>query len=297
MQEITPADRCTFQRYLLQEPEPTVEYCFASLYAWSHKAFDRFDIWRDWLLLILKGQDDAPWLMPYGPPDCREAVLEMKRRHAERFADKPFRLLAVTERSKQRLTEWFGDSVSFRAGEGTADYLYSADDLRNLAGKKYHSKRNFIARFLRTYEGRWSHEPVTKQNVDELWAFERQWAHENDSHHQQSVREEIVTLYQLLPNMEALGAKGRLLRVDGKVAAFTLGAPCGGNAVDVMSEKADYDIVGAYPMINQLFLLHDWPDVSFVNREEDLGLEGLRKSKESYYPVQLLTKYEATFHD
>lgn len=297
MQPITPSDRLLFERYLTLEPERTVEYCFASLYAWSHKSFDRYAVWRDWLLLSIKDPLAETWLMPYGPPDARDAVMSCKATHDAANPDIPFRMTQLTERSKARLTEWFGDHFHFCKLHGASDYLYKTDDLVHLAGKKFHGKRNFVNRFRAAYAGRYSHEPITLELLDEVWAFERQWARHNNLIANISLRDEAVTLRLLLMNMDALGATGRLLRVDGTIVAFTIGAPCGLDTTDIICEKADYSIAGAYQMINQLYAEHDCATRPYINREEDMGLEGLRKAKQSYNPVELLTKYEAVWRD
>ncbi|MCL2547168.1 MAG: phosphatidylglycerol lysyltransferase domain-containing protein [Oscillospiraceae bacterium] len=296
---ITPEDRPLFEQYMRQNPEPTVEYSFPWLYIWSERWWQGYTIWRDWLLLNAHGQDgEEYWAMPYGPLDCREAVLACKEMHARRYPEQPFAMVYITERSKALLQAWFSNAMSFEIEDGLSDYLYNVEDLAHLRGKKYHSKRNHVNRFMAAYDRRYSHEPITVENLDEIYQFEKCWVRRNKtSETEDSLRAESAATRALLANLDTLDAKSRLLRVDGKVIAFTIGAPCGDNAMDIMCEKADYDYAGAYQTINKLFALHDCVGKQYINREEDLGIEGLRKAKLSYNPVRLIDKYEAIWHD
>ncbi|HQI78527.1 MAG TPA: phosphatidylglycerol lysyltransferase domain-containing protein, partial [Petrotogaceae bacterium] len=108
---------------------------------------------------------------------------------------------------------------------------------------------------------------------------------------------EKIAIFRALENFDKLGLTGGILKVSGKIAGFTFGEPISEDTVLIHIEKADPDTKGAYTAINQVFLEKQWKHMSYVNREEDLGLEGLRKAKESYHPVKMIEKYGCEFKD
>ena len=271
--------------------ERTTEGSFATLFIWSHKYKVQL-CEHDGTLYMRSVMGEHPsYLLPRGSGDL-SASLPLLERQAD-LQGHPFVLRGLTEKMVSRVERALPGRYSFTPHPDAADYLYKADDLRLLPGKKYHAKRNFITRFENTYASRWFYEEITPKNLDDVWAFQDSWSRKNSASASLSLQEETTSIALLLYNMEALGAYGGLLRVDGRVAAFTLGSPCGYDTIDIHVEKADYDVVGAYPMINRAFLLHGGAWAAFANREEDLGLEGLRRAKQSYHPAALLMRYSA----
>jgi len=273
--------------FLTINPESTVEYCFACLLTWSKSIFNSYTISDDGLL-INTHYEGEPWLMPYGNI-TKQSVLACRKLHDDKYKNIPFRMTYITERSKNLLTNWFGNEVTFTPIDGGSDYIYYREKLSTLSGQKYQAKRNFINRFMQQYGTRYNHEPITAQNIDEVRCFEQAWSNNAD------MPESRQAMALLLDNIFNIDAFGRLLRIDDQIIAFTIGAACGNNAIDILAEKADHRFIGAYPMINQLFSTHDCQNVAYINREEDLGIEGLRKAKLSYNPIDIIHKYEATF--
>ena len=281
-----------FASYARYCRERISEGSFAALYIWSHKYKVQLCEY-DGMLYLRSGMGKYPaYLPPRGPGDLAAALLLLER-EAER-QEHPFVLRGLTEARIPQVEAALPGRYVFTPNPDVADYIYNAEDLRTLSGRKYHTKRNFIARFENTYAGRWSYEEITPDNLKDVWALQDSWCRKNDCVSNVSLQEEATAIALLLYNMEALGATGGLLRVDGHVAAFTVGSPImGTDAIDIHVEKADYDVVGAYPMINRAFLRHGGAWAMYVNREEDLGLEGLRKAKQSYHPTDLLMRYTA----
>lgn len=164
------------------------------------------------------------------------------------------------------------------------DYLYKREDLVNLKGKKYHSKRNHISIFDKTYN--WVYEDITRENFDEVLEFSKEWYNENKN---DSLKAELQGLKKIFNYFDYLGAKGGLIRVDGKIVAYTLGTPINKNVFDINFEKALKNYNGAYTVINREFASR--LTTEYINREDDIGIPGLRKAKMSYYPSKLLKKY------
>ena len=162
-----------------------------------------------------------------------------------------------------------------------------------LKGKKYHGKRNHITNFKKNNPN-WSFEVLNRDNIQECIALHTEWIknHEDDADYSFEF-EAVLTAFE---NYEELGFLGGLIRVDGKVIAYTMGERHSDRLFVTHFEKAPAEIQGAYPIINQEFTKNCLMEYEYVNREEDLGIEGLRKAKQSYYPEIRLEKCVATYN-
>lgn len=170
-----------------------------------------------------------------------------------------------------------------------AEYIYKQSDLAQLSGKKYHSKRNHISAFSKKYN--WQYEPLCEGNKTDFLRMANEWYLKNQDKLNEETEIERIGIHYLVENMSKFGAQGGLIRVDDKVVAITLGATINENIFDVMFEKALPEYQGAYAVINNEFA--KTLNYDLINREEDLGIEGLRKAKLSYKPHILLRKYIA----
>ena len=172
------------------------------------------------------------------------------------------------------------------------DYLYAAADLRELAGRKYHSKRNHIARF-RSACPDWTYAPLTEDLLASCRGHSDLWCEQRRCDLHPDLAFEYRAIQAALDHFTPLQLSGGVLLVEGRVEAFTFGEMLNTDTLVIHIEKANGDIPGLYPAINQEFCRHAFPGAVWINREEDLGSEGLRKAKESYYPVRLVEKYSA----
>ncbi len=178
-----------------------------------------------------------------------------------------------------------------------ADYIYRASDLAELTGKKYHAKRNFINRFQQQYEGRYTLAEIRRDEFPEILEFTRIWCEKNGCIHDMDLSRELCAVKTAFSYYEALGLVGLCLRLDGKVIAYTLASRLIKGVADVHFEKADSDIDGSYAVINNALARHLAKEYVYINREEDLGLPGLRKAKASYHPEIHLMRYNAIPQD
>lgn len=173
------------------------------------------------------------------------------------------------------------------------DYIYDGDKLRNLSGRKYSKKRNHINAFLRDYEGRFEYKLLSAENTSEILEFTHKWAtqkNSDDPHNR--IENEEIGIKNILDSYLCLDAKMAGLYIDGGLEAFTIGSydPILKVAA-IHIEKANPEIRGLYPYINQQFLLNEFFDAIYINREDDMGIPSLRRAKESYYPTTLAKKY------
>jgi hypothetical protein len=291
---ISTRHRDLFNAYAYAERGRISVQSFVGCYIWSHKYRHQLAEADGSLFVRCAAGERVLYFAPMGG-DFRHGV-ELLLADAQTWAQ-PLRLRELTKAHADALEAAFPGRFHITESRDTADYLYRAADLRDLPGRPYHQKRNFVSRFQRENDCRWRYEPITEQSKPDVWAFQDQWCRKNDCASNESLRDEASAIALLLYGLDKLGAKGGLLRVDGKVVAFTLGSLISPGVLDVHVEKADYEVPGAYQMIHRQFLLSEWADAEWVNREEDMGLEGLRRAKLSYHPAEILLKYNADWRE
>jgi len=183
----------------------------------------------------------------------------------------------------------YSGSYRFEECRDSFDYIYLQTDLAELKGKKYHSKRNHINAFSKNYE--WRYEPITNENKDKIKLCAKEWYYENPNHADSLMVFEKAGIETMLENIEKLEISGGAIFIEDKAVAFTLGSKLNEDIFNIYIEKALKDYSGAYSVINWQFAKNELSDFKYINREDDLGLEGLRKAKLSLKPCMLLKKY------
>ena len=201
----------------------------------------------------------------------------------------PFRLYNVTPEHFDQMEKWFPGRFQIEYVRDVADYVYETEKLATLAGKKLHGKRNHINRFKALYPD-WSYEKMDDGNVEECFQMALKWRNQNGCDDDAEKNAEMCVTLNSLRLYKELGLRGGILRVNGEIAAFSMGEPLCSDTFVVHIEKAFAEIEGAYPMINQQFVQHECMDYTYVNREDDAGSEGLRKAKLSYRPAFMVEK-------
>lgn len=214
----------------------------------------------------------------------------------------------LTENQKNQIQEcarkFFPDlSFEWKTERNDSDYIYSRKNLAELAGKKNQKKKNHVSKFLRKYEGNWEFRSLSNQNVDEdlvgvaeSWLSEKLKVSENDpasdATKQKHLQMELESIKVAVKNKKELNLAGGVLYAEGKPVAITLASRISDTVLDVHYEKCLSQAAqnGAYAAINWCFA-NAAEGFDFLNREEDMGIEGLRKSKLSYHPEKLLEKY------
>ena len=272
-------------------------FSFANLYIWGRQCAARVG---DDLLLFSHFGGRTLYPYPVCSGDPRPAIDALMRDARERGI--PFRLTGLNTRDVEDLQNWYPDQFCFHCGRDGHDYVYAIDDLADLKGKKFQPKRNHINRFLADYpDARIL--PLTAETLPDAKALADRW-------HQRRTEEEdagmeLVALNRAFAHWQELGMEGLVLYVGNQVVAMTMGSRLSEDTMDVHFEKADLDYPGAYAVINRAFARHireKYPEVKFLNREEDMGIEGLRKAKLSYHPHHMVEKCWAhlmteEFHD
>lgn len=170
------------------------------------------------------------------------------------------------------------------------DYVYTVEGLRDLAGKKLHAKRNHINQFMSQYAGRYEYARLNRDMLFECMELYNEWLQGKPPSDPDAVGE-YLAIRELITHMDALGVVGAGVRIEGKLKAYTLGERMDSEMAVVHIEKADANIPGLFTVVNNLFIKNEFSDLTYVNREEDMGLEGLRRAKLSYSPAFLIEKY------
>jgi hypothetical protein len=201
----------------------------------------------------------------------------------------PFAMLGICPDMKAYLENAFPGKFTFDIDRNHSDYIYLREDLATLKGKKYQPKRNHINKFKKEYT--YQYASIASGNIQDCLLLEAEWQKANDQKQGEDASDENQAVQYALDHFEELGLTGGILYANGKVAAFTYGMPINQDTFGVHVEKADVTVNGAYPMINYEFANRIPEQYIYINREEDLGIEGLRKAKCSYYPKILLDKY------
>lgn len=175
------------------------------------------------------------------------------------------------------------------------DYVYSRESLATLKGKKLHGKRNHINKFL-SQNPDYEYRKLEPSMVPDCIALYEHWSEEKDELSVQ-LEDEKRSVFLALNNMDVLGLTGGAIYLNEKLCAFTVGERLLPQMQLIHIEKANTDIDGLYPMINQQYILNECEGVEWVNREEDMGLEGMRKAKRSYNPARMVEKYMLSLRD
>ncbi|MEG1458131.1 MAG: phosphatidylglycerol lysyltransferase domain-containing protein [Acetivibrio sp.] len=286
----TLEDKTWMEKKIKESDFRGCEYSFGNLYIWRTPSNVKVALVKDLLCFISDSKEkEIVYNYPTGQGNEKE-VIELLIEDARKKGFQPsFR--GILEEQKEKMEEMFPEKFSFSTNEGEWDYLYPVEKLTTLPGKKYHGKRNHIARFKDA--GDWSYEAITEENLSECEEMNHIWCKEYGCGKGESARIEQCAVEQTFRHFKELEFEGGLLRKGGKVIAFSIGEPLNSDTYVVHIEKAFPEIQGAYPMINQQFVEHNMQKFTYVNREEDMGEEGLRKAKMSYKPNPHLKKYVA----
>ena len=320
--DITLADKDLIQSFTLGSLRRNCDLSFANLCSWIFLYQTKYAVMDNYLLLRFYAGEELAYMMPVGTGDVKP-VLEALIKDAEEMGAK-LRMLGVCVGMKADIEAVMPGRFTFTEDRDYFDYIYLRTDLATLKGKKFQAKRNHINKFKKQYpdyefavlmpmeqdeeaiesgQGEvlifryYEYKPLTPDLVPECLKLEEEWCRANNCEEQLALGAERKSMTYALNHMEALGLTGGVLHVNGKIAAFTYGAPINHETWDTCVEKADTGIEGSYAMINYEYANHIDEQYIYVNREEDLGLEGLRKAKLSYQPVILLEKCIAELND
>ncbi|MGI5918192.1 MAG: DUF2156 domain-containing protein [Christensenellales bacterium] len=290
-EEIKLEDKSRFEKYTKRYGYHNVEASFANIFIWR-KAMNIRMATDDLAMYLHLSSKDISFMLPPLLGNCDTSILEPMLR-CEEFLEsrgESFLMKGVTVPLKERIERDCSSRYVMVPDRANFEYVYNAQDLIKLEGKKYHAKRNHINRLLDEHS--FEYRRYTPDDYDLCMAMYDAWL-ESKGGLTQSFQNERWATEDALRNLEPLGLKCGLLFVDGKLEGFSIGEKFGDMAI-IHFEKANPNLRGAYPLINREFARHEFSDVKYINREEDMGIEGLRKAKLSYHPAFFVEKYTCT---
>lgn len=282
-------DKAVFDRCFREDPPQVSELTFTNLFIWRHQYHAVWREWRDCLLVILEPpQMHAFGLPPLGTGDKAKALEQLLRDLGEWTPEPTIR--RVGEDFVSHFVDRDRYQVTF--DRDNCDYVYLTGDLISLSGNRYHAKKNHLNRFKKTYA--FEFRSLSEDLVQDFLGMQESWCQIRECFKEPGLLSEEVAVHEALVWFSELRYKGGAIFIDGKAEAFSLGEPLNSDTAVIHIEKANPDIPGLYTAINQLFCEQCWSGMVYVNREQDLGVEGLRKAKESYLPHHLVNKYIVT---
>ena len=290
-QPITTDKKQAYEACLQTNPARGCEYSFANLFLWGRQ---RMAFLHGNVTVFSQFDRKSVYLFPVGQGDLKKTLACMI--HDAKVRDIPFRLTGLTEADCALLQTLYPNQFRFHTDRNGFDYVYAIDDLADLAGRKFQKKRNHLNKFLQHHPYAVT-EPITDSNTEEVAEMVEQWyALRLQEDPTRDFHMERCAIHKALTHRQVLEMEGLLLRVEGKVVAMTLGSLLSDTVFDVQFEKAFDRYDGAYAAINRAFaryLREHHPAITHLNREDDMGMEGLRKAKLSYQPAYLQEKYWA----
>lgn len=290
--ELSLEDKPLFDRMFTQYPPKISEFTFTNLFIWRNAYQIEISRLKNFLCLFAKKEDHPFFFPPIGEGEMIECCRVLLRWMKDKGI--PAKITRVPEAIVSHF-DWGAEGFAVTYDRDQSDYVYLLEDLAQLQGRKYHRKRNHIKRFKEKYP--YQYVSLVPELISECLGLQTAWCDLKHCDGDPSLANEFSAIKEAFIHFEALGVKGGAILINGKVEAFTLGEPLNRETIVIHIEKANPDFDGLYPTLNQAFLEHHWTGYTYVNREQDLGEDGLRKAKESYFPHHMVNKYTLTLKE
>jgi hypothetical protein len=271
---------------LLEDMQPQIsELTFTNLFVWNGSELVQLSrVGETVLLQRRRFRDGKTFMLPPLGKQSLTSILKTLRTVNLNYQAPP--LYGVTLEQSQDLN---GMGIRVEPDRDDWDYVYLTSDLADLPGDKYHPKRNFIARCLSKHKCKYV--SIGPSEINDCLQLQTQWCDLRTCNMVPGLEAENTAVKTTFKHFESLGVTGGAVYVEDKLEAFTLAEPLNKDTAVIHFEKANPEIEGLYQLINQWFSQNALRNFKFVNREQDLGISGLRKAKESYHPHYMVEKY------
>ncbi|MBQ6789435.1 MAG: DUF2156 domain-containing protein [Clostridia bacterium] len=290
-EHVSMKDRAHYEDILKSSPERGCEYSFPNLYMWGRQTMAEV---AGCTVLFSQFNRRSVYPFPIGDGDVKAALDAVI--HDAKVRGIPCRLTGLTASDVEKLRLLYGERFRIHADRDSHDYVYLTEDLAELKGKKYHRKRGHYKRFTESYPDH-AFEVITEANRADAEALVERWYAEREAAAPDAdFCMERCAMKKAFKEADELGLIGYALRVNGEICAVTFGSLSREDTVNVHFEKALTSVEGAYAAINRGFaeyIKENYPSAVYLNREDDVGIEGLRKAKLSYYPHHMIEKWWA----
>ncbi len=282
-------DKVIFDKFFKNRYYENSHSNFTNLFMWRNAYQIMWTIEDEVLYLKATWEDEEFALQPFGPEEkMQQAIATWLAYFKEQ--KKPFFMYGIEKSMVLQLEQYRDVGFEIEEDRDNFDYVYFSEDLIQLAGRKYHSKKNHLNSFKKSYPEA-EYKPITEELITQCKLNINGWYKKHGTFDDPILTTERNAIIEVLNNFEYLNLQGGALILDHRVVAFTFGEELNTDTAVIHVEKADPEIRGAYSAINQGFVEAAWPHLTYINREEDMGLEGLRKAKTSYKPVKMIEKF------
>jgi len=285
-------DRDIIQEILHSYKPRTSEWTFTNLFIWRNHYNLQWSIYKDWLLVYCKEDNDIYMMQPIGP-EGRNVLVDIL---FQWLKDEKGQAIPRIEKADKRFVSELLPSkhIIIEPSRNHFDYVYLRENLVQLSGNRYRSKRNRINQLIRAYT--FTYTELQEEHIKDCLLLQEKWCEMKRCKDDLNLMGEWEAVREILTNYHILNLTGGVIMIEGRVEAFTIGELLNENTAVVHIEKANPEIPGLYPMINQQFCEKSLHNVTYVNREQDLGIDGLREAKLSYYPDHFEKKYQIRMH-
>ena len=289
-QPISIEDRERINEYLENIEEPFCDFTFGNLFSWSVVENTELAFFNNFLFIRFSDDEKYYYSFPIGTGDIKNAIFEIIEN--TKINNEKFQFVCLNKTQTKILKNIFGEKIKINENRNSFDYVYSVEKLSLLKGRKYHSKKNHFNSFKNSCN--FIYEEINENNINDCIEFSKEW-YANSEQTADLFKEQKV-LENALNNYFKLNLIGAIIKVNNKIIAFCVGEKMyKENIFCTHFEKASSEFPTAYTAINKLFSEFSINNFEFVNREDDAGIEGLRKAKLSYHPEFILEKYYAEF--
>jgi hypothetical protein len=279
-------DKTVFDQFLQLDPPEISEMTFTNLFIWRHHYRPVWLRRNDCLLIMFKPRKGHPYgLSPIGPGEKSTALAFLSQEIRKLTPEVSIR------RVPERFVKMHVDSQKYDAilDRDNSDYVYLAKDLITLSGNKYHRKKNHLNQFIKN--NAFEYRQLDTELVECFLDMQETWCQMKQCVEKPDLLAEDYAIHEALTQFGELSYQGGAIVINSRVEAFSLGEPLNRDTAVIHIEKANPDILGLYAAISQRFCANAWDDRTYINREQDMGVEGLRKAKKSYYPHHMVNKY------
>ncbi|MFI3305895.1 MAG: GNAT family N-acetyltransferase [Rikenellaceae bacterium] len=300
---ITLADKATIESYTLRSSIRNCDLSFANFYAWQPTYRSAWAEVNGFLVIrfFIEGGEKIGYMQPIGTDGGLEfsSIIPLLAQDAHLHGDR-LRIIGVTEEGRASLTQIYEGRFAFYSNRDEEDYIYRRESLASLSGKRLQPKRNHVNQFAKRYSDIGYHyRELTAADFEACLELDCKWRASRGDCGFGGSDPERSAMERSFAHFEELELRGGALFVGEEMVAFTYGSAINGDTFCVHIEKGLTDAVGCYTVVNKLFAESLPEQYIYVNREEDMGIEGLRRAKLSYYPDHLQVKYNAIYlhHD
>ncbi len=265
-------------------------FSFVTQFMWSLSYKTDIALYKGSVALRSESSDALWYLWPVGEGDPKEIIEDFCRDASAN--GKEMVLYSMALEDKDKLEEWFPGKFEISTSRNDSDYIYEQADLATLAGRRFQKKRNHVSRFIRENPD-WEFHFLTAETLPQVRAFNDAWSQLDGNREDAGVQEEHRAIDLLFDNFDKLDIQGGYITAGGRIVAFSMGSAVSESVFDTNVEKGLYEVTGSYNIINREMAARVCSSYQLINREDDVGEEGLRKAKLSYNPAIIEPKYQA----